>query len=57
MVAEQDMLIENLAQYLGTIEDPRCSGKVGHHLLDILVVAVCAWASPGSVALKLRVSH
>lgn len=36
------MSIENLAQYLGTIEDPRCSGKVEHRLLDILVIAVCA---------------
>src|SRR5438105_13523464 len=36
------MSIENLAQYLGAIEDPRCSGKVGHRLLDILVIAVCA---------------
>jgi hypothetical protein len=23
------MAIENLAQYFGAIEDPRCSGKVG----------------------------
>ena len=36
------MSIENLAQYFGAIEDPRCSGKVGHRLLDILVIAVCA---------------
>src|SRR3954451_23218587 len=36
------MSIENLAQYLGAIEDPRCPGKVGHRLLDILVIAVCA---------------
>src|SRR3954449_12804219 len=36
------MSIENLVQYLGAIEDPRCPGKVGHRLLDILVIAVCA---------------
>src|SRR3954465_5425878 len=36
------MSIENLAQYFGAIEDPRCSGKVGHRLLDILVIALCA---------------
>ena len=36
------MSIETLAQYFGAIEDPRCSGKVGHRLLDILVIAVCA---------------
>jgi DDE_Tnp_1-associated/Transposase DDE domain len=36
------MSIENLAQYWGAIADPRCSGKVGHRLLDILVIAVCA---------------
>ena len=36
------MSIENLAQYFSTIEDPRCSGKVEHRLIDILVIAVCA---------------
>src|SRR3954452_8426203 len=36
------MSVENLAQYWGAIEDPRCPGKVGHRLLDILVIAVCA---------------
>jgi predicted transposase YbfD/YdcC len=36
------MSIENLVQHFGAIEDPRCSGKVGHRLLDILVIAVCA---------------
>ena len=30
------MSVETLAQYLGAIEDPRCPGKVGHRLLDIL---------------------
>jgi len=34
--------IENLAQYFNTIEDPRCGGKIEHHLRDILVIAVCA---------------
>lgn len=36
------MSIENLAQYFSTIDDPRCSGKVEHRLIDILVIAVCA---------------
>ncbi len=36
------MSVENLGQYLSTIEDPRCSGKVEHRLVDILVIAVCA---------------
>ncbi len=36
------MSIENLAHYFSTIEDPRCSGKVEHRLIDILVIAVCA---------------
>ena len=36
------MSIENLAKYFSTIEDPRCSGKVEHRLMDILVIAVCA---------------
>ncbi len=36
------MSIENLAQYFSTIEDPRCSGKVEHRLIGILVIAVCA---------------
>jgi len=39
---EQGMSIENLAQYFSTIEDPRCSGKVEHRLIDILAIAVCA---------------
>jgi len=36
------MSIESLEQYFGAIEDPRCSGKVEHRLLDILVIAVSA---------------
>jgi len=36
------MSVENLGQYLSTVEDPRCSGKVEHRLIDILVIAVCA---------------
>jgi len=36
------MSIENLGQYFSTIEDPRCSGKVEHRLIDVLVIAVCA---------------
>ena len=36
------MSIETLVQHFGTVEDPRCCGKVEHRLLDILVIAVCA---------------
>jgi predicted transposase YbfD/YdcC len=36
------MSLETLVRHLGAVEDPRCSGKVGHRLLDILVIAVCA---------------
>ena len=36
------MSIERLGQYLGAIEDPRCSRKVEHRLVDVLVIAVCA---------------
>src|ERR671933_117753 len=42
MVWERDMSIEKLGQYFGAIDDPRCNGKVEHHLRDILVIAVCA---------------
>jgi len=34
--------IEKLGQYLVGVEDPRCSGKVEHRLVEVLVVAVCA---------------
>ncbi len=33
------MSIESLAQYFSAIKDPRCSGKVEHRLLDVLVNA------------------
>ncbi len=36
------MSIEKLGQYLVTVEDPRCSGKVEHRLVEVLVIAVCA---------------
>ncbi len=36
------MSIERLGQYFDTIEDPRCSGKVEHRLVEMLVIAVCA---------------
>jgi predicted transposase YbfD/YdcC len=36
------MSIESLGQYFGAIEDPRCSRKVEHRLLDVLVIAVSA---------------
>ena len=36
------MSIESLVRYFSAIEDPRCSGKVEHRLLDILVIAVSA---------------
>ena len=42
MAGKQGMSVDNLAQYSSTIEDPRCSGKVEHRLIDILVIAVRA---------------
>jgi predicted transposase YbfD/YdcC len=36
------MSIESLVRHLGVVEDPRCQGKIEHHLIDILVIAVCA---------------
>ncbi len=34
------MSIESLGQYFNAIEDPRCSGKVEHRLIDVLIIAV-----------------
>src|SRR3978361_2531337 len=42
MARERSMSIETLAQYFSTVEAPRCSGKVEHRLIDVLVIAVCA---------------
>ena len=36
------MSLVTLIEHLGEVEDPRCGGKVGHRLGDILVIAVCA---------------
>ncbi len=36
------MSIEKLGQYFVAIEDPRCSRKIEHRLVDVLVIAVCA---------------
>src|SRR6059058_5760943 len=36
------MSVEKLVEHFSALEDPRCSGKVEHRLLDILVIAVCA---------------
>ena len=36
------MTIKNLVQHFGTVEDPRCRGKIEHRLTEILVIAVCA---------------
>ncbi len=36
------MSMTTLIEQFGEIEDPRCAGKVGHRLGDILVIAVCA---------------
>ena len=36
------MSIESLGQYFVAVEDPRCSGKVEHRLVEVLVIAVCA---------------
>jgi hypothetical protein len=36
------MSIESLGRYFVAVEDPRCSGKVEHRLVEVLVIAVCA---------------
>ncbi|MGI4801844.1 MAG: ISAs1 family transposase, partial [Janthinobacterium lividum] len=36
------MSVITLVEQLQEVDDPRCAGKVGHHLGDILVIAVCA---------------
>jgi len=36
------MSIEKLGRYFVAVEDPRCSSKVEHRLVDILVIVVCA---------------
>lgn len=36
------MSIEKLGRYFVAVEDPRCSCKVEHRLVEVLVIAVCA---------------
>ena len=36
------MSIQGLVEQFSELEDPRMVGKVDHHLVDILVIAVCA---------------
>jgi hypothetical protein len=36
------MSVEKLVEHFSALEDPRCTGKVEHRLIDILVIAVCA---------------
>ncbi len=36
------MSIETLGQYFVAVKDPRCSGKVEHRLVEVLVIAACA---------------
>ncbi len=36
------MSAKKLAEHFSKLEDPRCSGKVEHLVIDILVIAVCA---------------
>ncbi len=36
------MSVRNLVEEFSALEDPRCSGKIDHRLIDILVIAVCA---------------
>jgi hypothetical protein len=41
------MSAKKLAEHFSELEDPRCSGKVEHLLIDILVIAVCAVIAGG----------
>lgn len=36
------MTAESLVGHFSDLEDPRCLGKIEHHLIDIMVIAVCA---------------
>ena len=36
------MMADDLVTHFSAIDDPRCAGKVEHHLMDVLVIAVCA---------------
>lgn len=36
------MSAKKLVEHFGGLEDPRCTGKIEHLLIDILVIAVCA---------------
>ena len=36
------MSVEKLGRYCVAVEDPRCSGKVEHRLIEGLAIAVCA---------------
>jgi hypothetical protein len=34
------MSVRNLGEEFSALEDPRCSGKVEHRLIDTLVIAI-----------------
>jgi len=36
------MSVRRLVEEFSALDDPRCSGKVEHRLIDILVIAICA---------------
>lgn len=36
------MSAKKLEEHFAGLEDSRCIGKIEHHLLDILVIAVCS---------------
>ncbi len=42
MAGERSVSIESLGRYFVAVEDPRCSGKIEHRLIEVLVIAVCA---------------
>jgi DDE_Tnp_1-associated len=48
------MSAKELAEHFSELEDPRCSGKVEHLLIDILVIAVCAVIAAPRVGLTWR---
>jgi hypothetical protein len=35
-------MIQALVAHVMALEDPRCPGKIGHKLIDVRVIAVCA---------------
>jgi hypothetical protein len=55
------MSVEKVVEHFDAIEDPRCTGKVEHRLINILVIAICAVIACGEswndIALYAGATH